>query len=77
VDFVVLEALLNGIVFNGDILKIIAEIRSFGKPYVIYRIEKAKEFLNKSKSLEGEVRAYYERMAEITIGEVKSIIQKG
>lgn len=33
--------------------------------------------MNKSKSLEGEVRAYYERMAEITIGEVKSIIQKG
>lgn len=32
VDFVVLQALLNGIVFKGDILKIIAEIRSFGKP---------------------------------------------
>lgn len=77
VDFVVLEALLNGIVFKGDILKIIAEIRSFGKPYVIYRIEKAKEFLNKSKSLEGETRTYYEKIAEITIGEIKSIIRKG
>lgn len=77
VDFVVLEALLNGIVFKGNIFKNIAEIRSFPKHYIIYRIEKAKEFLNKSKSLKGEARDYYERIGEITIGEVKSMVQKG
>lgn len=77
VDFAVLEALLNGIVFKGNVLKIIAEIRSFSKSYVIYRIEKAKEFLTKSKTLEGEAKDYYERIAEITIGEVKSIVQYG
>lgn len=77
VDFVVLEALLNGIVFKGNTLKITAETHSFPKSYIIYRVEKAKEFLNKSKTLEGEAKAYYKGIAEITIGEVKSIVQKG
>lgn len=77
VDFVVLEAILNGIAYKGNILKITAEMRSFPKAYIIYRIEKAKEFLNKSKTLEGEARAYFENIANITIGEVKSVVEKG
>lgn len=77
VDFVVLESLFNGIVFKGDILKIIASTRSFPKPYLIYRLEKSKEFLDKAKKLEGKARDYYENMAEITVGEVKSVLIKG
>jgi hypothetical protein len=76
-DFVVLEALLNGIVFKGELLNVIAETTAFSKTYLIYRLEKAKEFLSKSKSLEGEAKSYYEKLAEITIGDVKSIILNG
>jgi hypothetical protein len=35
VDFVVLDAHLNGIVWNGNILKILARTRSFSKTYLI------------------------------------------
>jgi predicted nucleotidyltransferase len=77
VDFVVLESLTNGIVFKGDVFKIIAELNSFPKPYIIYRLEKAKEFLKKAQSLEGDAQEYYENMAEITLGEVQSVTKKG
>lgn len=77
VDFVVLEALLNGITYKGDIFKIIAELNSFPKSYVIYRLEKSKEFLNKARSLESEARKYYENLAMITIGEIQSVIKRG
>lgn len=77
VDFVVLDALLNGIIFKGDVFKVIAELNSFPKPYIVYRLEKAKEFLNKASTLEGEARKYYEDVAEITIGEIQSVIYHG
>lgn len=76
-DFVVLESLLNGIVFKGDLFRIIAELNSFPKAYVIYRLEKAKEFLKMAESLVGDAREYYKNMAEITIGEIQSVISKG
>ncbi|MBI5459227.1 nucleotidyltransferase domain-containing protein [Methanobacterium sp.] len=77
VDFVVLESLTNGIVFKGDVFKIIAGLNSFPKPYIIYRLEKAKEFLKKAQSLEGDAQEYYKNIAEITIGEVQSVTKKG
>ncbi|NYB53101.1 MAG: nucleotidyltransferase domain-containing protein [Methanobacteriaceae archaeon] len=77
VDFVVLESLINGIVFKGDVFKVIAQLNSFPKSYLIYRLEKAKEFLKKAESLEGHSKDYYENLAEITTGEVQSVIKKG
>ncbi len=77
VDFVALEALLNGVVFKGELLEIIAETNSFSKTYLIYRLEKAKDFLRRSKNLEAEAKYYYEQLAEVTIGEVKSLLLKG
>lgn len=77
VDFVILESLTNGIVFTGDIFHILAELNSFPKSYLIYRLEKAKEFMDKAQSLEGEARKYYQNLAEITTGEVQSVIKKG
>lgn len=77
VDFVVLESLIHGIVFKGDVFKIIAELKSFPKSYIVYRLEKAKEFLKKAQSLEGDAQEYYGNIAEITIGEVQSVTKKG
>ncbi len=77
VDFVVLESLLSGVVFKGELLEIIAETHSFSKSYLIYRLEKAKEFLGKSKNLEGEAKYCYEQLAIISIGEVKSLLLRG
>lgn len=77
VDFVVLESLLNGIVFKGELFKTIAETRSFPKSYILYRLHKSKEFLNRAKTLENEAKSYYEKLAEITVGEIKSLLVKG
>lgn len=77
VDLVVLEALLHGIVFKGNVFPIISNLRSFPKAYLIYRLEKAKEFEKKAQSLEGDARDYYLRLAKVTVGEVESLLRTG
>lgn len=77
VDFAVLDSLTNGIVFKGDIFNILAELNSFPKSYFIYRLEKAKEYLDKAQNLQGDSLKYYQNLAEITIGEIQSIIKTG
>jgi len=76
-DFAVLESLTNGIVFKGNIFTILAELNSFPKSYFIYRLEKAKEYLDKAQTLQGDSLEYYQNLAEITIGEIQSIIKTG
>lgn len=76
-DFVVLDAMMNGIVYKGDIFNLISNIRSFPKDYLLYRLEKAKEFNLKSVSYNSEAKDYFKQLAEITIGELKSIIGQG
>jgi predicted nucleotidyltransferase len=76
-DFVVLDAMMNGIVYKGDIFNLISNTRSFSKDYLIYQLEKAKEFNLKSKSYNSEAQEYFKQLAEITMGELKSIIGKG
>lgn len=77
VDLVVLEALLHGIVFKGNVFPIISNLRSFPKAYLIYRLEKAKEFEKKAQSLEGDARDYYLLLAKVTVGEVESLLRTG
>jgi DNA-binding MarR family transcriptional regulator len=76
-DFVVLDAMINGIVYKGDIFNLISNMRSFSKDYLLYQLEKAKEFNLKSKSYNSEVNEYFKQLAEISINELKSIIGKG
>lgn len=76
VDFVILDALLNGILYKGDVFDIVANLRSFPKSYLIYRIEKAKGFLKKAKSLENEANEYYKEIAKITLGEVEALLHR-
>jgi predicted nucleotidyltransferase len=75
-DFVILDALLNGVVYKGDIFDIVANLRSFPKSYLIYRIEKAKEFLKKAALQENEASEYYKSIAKITLGEVESLLHR-
>ncbi|MGC9516191.1 MAG: nucleotidyltransferase domain-containing protein [Methanomicrobiales archaeon] len=77
VDFVVLESLLNGIVLKGNILKIIGELNTFPQSYLIYRLEKVKEFMKKSETLKNEAKEYYKNLALTTIGEIDSLLSKG
>jgi hypothetical protein len=49
----------------------------FPKLTYIYRLKKSKDFLDKSRNLKGDAKDYYQQMAEITVGEVKSILSKG
>lgn len=74
-DFVVIDALLNGIVYYGDIFSILAKIESIPKDYIIYRLKKSREFLNKLKSLKGEAKRYYQDLIKITIGEIESLLK--
>ena len=75
-DFVILDALLNGVVYKGDIFEIVANLKSFPKSYLIYRIEKAKEFFKKAELLENEASEYYKGIAKITLGEVESLLHR-
>jgi predicted nucleotidyltransferase len=76
IDFVILDALLNGVVYTGDVFDIVANLKSFPKSYLIYRIEKAKGFLKKAELLENEAKEYYESIAKITLGEVESLLHR-
>ncbi len=74
-DFVVVDALLNGIVYKGDIFAVLAKIESIPKDYIIYRLKKSREFLNKLRLLKGEARRYYQDLIRITIGEIESLLK--
>jgi predicted nucleotidyltransferase len=76
VDFVILDALLNGVVYKGAVFEIVANLRSFPKSYLIYRIEKAKHVLKKAELLETEASEYYKSIATITLGEVESLLHR-
>jgi len=76
-DFVVLEALLNGIIYKGDLLELISNIKSIPKSYLIYRLNKAKSFFEKSKKLKGLAKEYYANLATVTFGEISSLLEKG
>jgi predicted nucleotidyltransferase/biotin operon repressor len=52
-DFVVLEALTGGIIYKGNLFNQAAKITSFSRAYLIYRLEKAKEFLTKARKSKG------------------------
>ncbi len=49
----------------------------FPKLTLFYRLKESKDFLDKSRNLKGDAKDYYQQMAEITVGEVKSILSKG
>ena len=76
IDFVILDALLNGVVYKGDVFDIVVNLKSFSKSYLIYRIEKAKELLKKAELLENEASEYYKSIAKITLGEVESLLHR-
>ncbi len=75
-DFVVLEALMNGITYQGDIYPLIKDLKSFPKAYLIYRLNKVKDFLNKTKKLQGNSKKYYQKLADVTLGEIESLLKK-
>lgn len=75
-DFVVLDCLINGIVYKGEVFKIIKELKAFPKSYLIYRLNKSKEYLTKSKSLKGESKKYFLNLAKVTLGEIISLFLK-
>lgn len=76
IDFVILDSLLHGIVYKGDVFEIVANLKSFPKSYLIYRLEKAKEFMKKAESLEAEAAAYYSGIATITVHEIDAVLHR-
>jgi predicted nucleotidyltransferase len=76
-DFVVLEALLNGVWYKGEeVFEILSNINSVPTSYLIYRLNKAKQFIRKANSLRGQAKKYFMDMAKITLGEIISLLQK-
>lgn len=75
-DFVVLEALTNGIIYKGDIYPLLKDLKTFPKWYLIYRLAKAKEFLMKAERSNGTIKIYYRQLANIAVGEIESLLTK-
>lgn len=75
-DFVVLEALTQGIVYKGEIYPLLRDLRTFPKSYLIYRLTKAKEFMIKVEKSKGAIKEYYQQLANITVGEIESLLTK-
>jgi len=77
-DFVVLDAVMNGIVLKGEefVYGILKDLKSFPKGYLLYRLDSAKRFIKKSKGLFGEAKKYYENLAMVSLGEIESILKR-
>ena len=61
--------------YKGDTFSILAKLESIPKEYLIYRLKKSREFLNKMKSLKGEAKHYYMDLARVSLGEIESLIK--
>ena len=75
-DFVVLEALTNGIIYKGELYDLIKELKLFPKAYLIYRLNKVKEFVQKAGGSAGQAKEYYQNLAKVTYGEIESLLGK-
>lgn len=75
-DFVVLDALMNGIVYKGDMLEIIGELRFLPKAYFLYRLQKCREYSSKLKTLPPAGKKYYQQLLRISLGEIDSLLHK-
>lgn len=77
-DFVVLEALLNGIHLLGSryVFDIKKDLRSFPKSYLIYRINNVKNIAKRIKKLKGDAKEYFERLATVSLGEITAILER-
>jgi len=76
IDFVILDALLHGIVYKGDVFGLVSNLKSFPKSYLIYRLEMAKDYIKKAEFLEAEAAAYYSGIATITVREIDAVLHR-
>lgn len=74
-DFVVLEALTNGIAYKGEIFPLLKELKSFPKAYLLFRLQKVKEFLVKAAQSKGEIKRYYLELARVSCGELDALLR--
>lgn len=77
-DFVIMDAVMNGIVLKGEefIYGILKDLKFFPKGYLLYRLDMVKKFKQKAKNLTGEAKKYYEDLAKVSLGELESILKK-
>jgi len=78
-DFVVLEAVLNGIYFKGckRLFSIKAGIESFPKDYILFRLKKAKEYEERIQKTSGEAKKYYKELLRVALGEMEALLFEG
>jgi len=78
-DFVVLDSVLNGIVLKGKgfVFDILKGLQAFPKEYLVYRLNKAKQFYDRAAELEGEAKDYYKMLANVAVGEVDHVLHRG
>ncbi len=74
-DFVVLAALTKGIVYKGEIFNLLKDLKSFPKAYLLFRLQKVKEFLVKAAHEQGESKRYYQNLARVSWGELESVVR--
>jgi predicted nucleotidyltransferase len=78
-DFLVLDAILNGIFFKGSkkLFMIKAGIESFPKEYLLFRMKKIKEFEERIRRTSGEAKKYYKGLLNVSLGELESLLYEG
>ncbi len=67
---------MNGIVYKGEIFKLLCDLRGFTKAYVLFRLHKAKEHLSKASKLKGHAKKYYQELARVSLGEIEALLFK-
>lgn len=78
-DFVVFDSILNGIPILGMayVFEVKKQLTSFPKAYLIYRLNKVKEFFKKAQKYKGEAKKYFMNLVNISLGEIASVIMLG
>lgn len=78
-DLVAVDAKLFGIAILGEdqLFHYRTNINSIPKQYLISRLISAEKNISRSKKVENEARDYFIKIAQISIGEVESILNSG
>ncbi len=78
-DFAVLDSLLVGIPLTGHeyFFKQKESVRSMDSNYLVYRLEKCRENLQRARKVGGEGKKYFEGLVEVSLNEIESILSMG
>ncbi|MFH1636684.1 MAG: nucleotidyltransferase domain-containing protein [Chloroflexota bacterium] len=78
-DLVALDAVLNGVVLAGGdfVFDVLRDLRWFPKSYLLYRLNKVRQFRELAAASRGEAKRYYTELADLGLKEIASVLFQG